>query len=315
MSSKITQEKYDLVKIERIKHFLESSAEKGKPKFYEIFVDNLKAVDKTDDPSQFDEYLVYMGEDTRMVKVLIYTSTENCPRNDKFIFTVTSPEQEKAEKRRQELSGIELQEKIESVVRQEREKINTELLKTELEQVKEELEEANRYIGQLEKQLEESKSSKSVAKENLGEVISIALEGLVRRNTHLLSGIPLVGQGLAGVVEKDNRRLEEQVRSHASSIEQGQATFRKTTFESNSHPLKSFLSKEEQETLEYFNELKRTFSETELLQVLEIIGMLSSCKENINSVLDLLSDNEKEVENRENKEQDVDENDEEIPNL
>lgn len=45
MSSKITQEKYDLVKIERLKHFLESAHEKGKPKFYEIFVDNLKAVD------------------------------------------------------------------------------------------------------------------------------------------------------------------------------------------------------------------------------------------------------------------------------
>src|SRR5689334_10945369 len=99
MSSKITQEKYDLVKIERLKHYLESSQEKGKPKFYEIFVDNLKAVDKTSDPDQFDEYLVYMSEDTRMVKVLIYTSTENCPRNDKFLFIVTSPENEREEKR------------------------------------------------------------------------------------------------------------------------------------------------------------------------------------------------------------------------
>ena len=122
MSSKITQEKYDLVKIERLKHYLESSHEKGKPKFYEIFVDNLKAVDKTSDPEQFDEYLVYMSEDTMMVKVLIYTSTENCPRNDKFLFTVTSPEREREEKRKQELSGIEIEEKIHSVVQQERDR-------------------------------------------------------------------------------------------------------------------------------------------------------------------------------------------------
>ena len=84
MSSKITQEKYDLVKIERLKHYLESAAEKGRPKFYEVYVDNLKAVDKTCDPEAFDEYLVYMGEDTRMVKVLIYTSTESCPVTTSF---------------------------------------------------------------------------------------------------------------------------------------------------------------------------------------------------------------------------------------
>jgi hypothetical protein len=139
MSSKITQEKYDLVKIERLKHFLESAAEKGRPKFYEVFVDNLKAVDKTSDPEAFDEYLVYMGDDTRMVKVLIYTSTESCPRNDKFLFTVTSPDKEREEKRRGELSGLEVEEKIHAVVQQEREKMATELLKKELQGIDEEI--------------------------------------------------------------------------------------------------------------------------------------------------------------------------------
>lgn len=205
MSSKITQEKYGLVKIERLKHFLESAAEKGRPKFYEVYVDNLKAVDKTSDPYAFDEYLVYMGEDTRMVKVLIYTSTENCPRNNKFIFTVNSPEKERDEKRRQELSGFEIEEKIQSVVQQEREKMNTELLKKELRETQEDLEEAEKYIENLEKQLVEAKDTKATAKQNFGEVVSLALESMIRRNSHLLNGIPLVGQGLAGVVEQTTK--------------------------------------------------------------------------------------------------------------
>jgi hypothetical protein len=92
----ITNEKYDPVRIERIRHFLESCEEKGKPKFYEIFVDNLKAVDKTDDTSCFDEYKVYMDDNTQMIKILIYTSTENCPRNEKFIFSVRNPKEEKS---------------------------------------------------------------------------------------------------------------------------------------------------------------------------------------------------------------------------
>jgi hypothetical protein len=94
--SKITTERYDPIRIERIRHYLESNTEKGKPKFYEIFVDNLKAVDKTDDIGCFDEYKMYMDENTQMIKILIYTSTENCPRNDKFIFSVHNAQEKKS---------------------------------------------------------------------------------------------------------------------------------------------------------------------------------------------------------------------------
>ncbi|RYF87199.1 MAG: hypothetical protein EON98_01275 [Chitinophagaceae bacterium] len=289
MSSKITQEKYDLVKIERLKHFLESATEKGRPKFYEVFVDNLKAVDKTADPEAFDEYLVYMSEDTRMVKVLIYTSTENCPRNDKFIFTVTSPEKERDEKRRQELSGFEIEEKIQSVVQQEREKMSTELLKKELQETKEELEEAETYIEGLEKQLVEAKNTKVSAKENFGEVVSLALESIVRRNTHLLSGIPMIGQGLAGVVEQDNKRLEETALNSPKAVEERNVTFKRVSNEDEGQPTsKRSLSKEDQETLTYFQSLRQAFSESELLQVLDIISSLSQNKENIETVVDLL---------------------------
>lgn len=101
--SKITTEKYDPVRIERIRHYLESCTEKGKPKFYEIFVDNLKAVEKTDDTTCFDEYKMYIDDNTQMVKILIYTSTENCPRNDKFIFSLHNP---KEEKRQEQLMAL-----------------------------------------------------------------------------------------------------------------------------------------------------------------------------------------------------------------
>jgi hypothetical protein len=297
MSSKITQEKYDLVKIERLKHFLESATEKGRPKFYEVFVDNLKAVDKTSDPEAFDEYLVYMSDDTRMVKVLIYTSTENCPRNDKFIFTVTSQEKERDDKRRQELSGFEIEEKIQSVVQQEREKMNTELLKKELQEIKEELEEAETYIEDLEKKLVEAKNTKVSAKENFGEVVSLALESIVRRNTHLLSGIPMIGQGLAGVVEQDNKRLEDTALNSASAIQERNVTFKRVVNDDEDKAsAKSTISKEDGETLDYFKTLREAFSGEEMVQVLQIIGVLSYQKESIPSVLELLKDEKGEDE-------------------
>ena len=297
MSSKITQEKYDLVKIERLKHFLESAHEKGKPKFYEIFVDNLKAVDKTCDPEAFDEYLVYMGEDTRMVKVLIYTSTENCPRNDKFIYTVSPQDKEWEDRRRQELSGIEMEERMQSALTQERERLQTELLKKELQETKEELEEAESYIEALEKKLEEAKSTKAVQKESLGEVVSLALESMIRRNTHLLNGIPFVGGGLAGVVEEDNRRLEDRDLHSPSAIEERNVTFKRVVIDEENKPSsKSTLCKEDQETLGYFKTLRETFSGEEMMQVLEIISVLSYQKESIASVLELLKEEEDEEE-------------------
>lgn len=295
MSSKITQEKYDLVKIERLKHYLESAAEKGRPKFYEVFVDNLKAVDKTSDPEAFDEYQVYMGEDTRMVKVLIYTSTEACPRNDKFIFTVTSPEKEREEKRRGELSGIEVEEKIHAVVQQERQKMATELLKKELLETKEELEEAESYIDELEKKLAEAKSTKAVQKESLGEVVSLALESMIRRNSHLLSGIPLVGQGLAGVVEQDNKRLEG-VSQTPSLGEEAKVSFKRVCSDEPATSTES-VSEEDKQTLDYFQSVRQAFTEPELIQVLEIIAVLSNQKESISSVLELLKEEGEEETN------------------
>lgn len=292
MSSKITQEKYDLVKIERLKHYLESAHEKGRPKFYEVFVDNLKAVDKTSDPDAFDEYLVYMGEDTRMVKVLIYTSTEVCPRNDKFLFTLTPQDKEKEEKRRGELSGIEIEEKIHSVVQQERDKMNTELLKKEIERLEADLEETEQYVEELEKKLEETKNTKATAKENLGEVVSLALESIVRRNTHLLSGIPMIGQGLAGVVEQDNKRLEESALNSLSAIEERNLTFKRVVGDDEKTASKDTISKEDQETLAYFQSLREAFTEGELLKVLDIISALSQDKESIATVLELLGEEE-----------------------
>ncbi|MBD0287452.1 MAG: hypothetical protein ICV79_18820, partial [Flavisolibacter sp.] len=70
-----------------------------------------------------------------------------------------------------------------AIALQEREKMQTELLRKDLEKMREELEDAESYIEQLEKKLEETRNSKVTAKENLGEVVSMALESMLRRNT------------------------------------------------------------------------------------------------------------------------------------
>ena len=103
--------------------------------------------------------------------------------------------------------------------------------------------------------LEGEKSKKISIKDNWGEVFSLALEGMVRRNTHLLNGIPLIGQGLAGVVEQDNKRIEDKVENAESKVEERHVTFQKVNKNES-----SLLNEEEKKLITYYNKLQQTFT-------------------------------------------------------
>ena len=49
----ITHDNYDQLKIDKLRHYLEDMGSKGHAKPYEIFVDSLKVVPKTEDPERF----------------------------------------------------------------------------------------------------------------------------------------------------------------------------------------------------------------------------------------------------------------------
>ena len=68
----ITHDNYDQLKIDKLKHYLEDMTAKGHAKPYEIFVDSLKVVPKTEDPKEFDNYEYYMNDDTEKIRIQIY---------------------------------------------------------------------------------------------------------------------------------------------------------------------------------------------------------------------------------------------------
>ena len=150
----VTNDKYDQLKIDKLKHFLEDMASKGQAKPYEIFVDNLKVVPKTEDPKDFDSYEFYMNEDTEKIRILIYNSNLS-PRNDQYCFYVQQNKQEKSANGLGDLDGI-IQEKLNA--RDKEYELNR--LKVELEEAKQQLEEAEEYADKLEQQLEDAKSNK-----------------------------------------------------------------------------------------------------------------------------------------------------------
>ena len=90
----ITHDNYDQLKIDKLKHYLEDMTAKGHAKPYEIFVDSLKVVPKTEDPKEFDNYEYYMNDDTEKIRIQIYNSNLS-PRNDQYCFYVKQHKQDK----------------------------------------------------------------------------------------------------------------------------------------------------------------------------------------------------------------------------
>lgn len=263
----VTNDKYDQLKIDKLKHFLEDMAGKGHARPYEIFVDSLKVVPKTEDISDFDNYEYYMNEDTEKIRILIYNSTAT-PRNDQYCFYVQQNKGEKPLNGLGDIDGI-IQEKL--TARDKEYELTR--LQTELEETKKQLEEAEDYAEELEKELEVSKSNKyKLGKLDLVELGGVVLENLAVRNSPALEKI-----GLGGLLGANQNQLVE------SKPEETEASFQK----------KSEAGRElKPEFFQYIPVLKQldaAFEKPELELVMQILGKFSEEPEQLSTVADLLN--------------------------
>jgi hypothetical protein len=255
----VTNDVYDQLKIDKLKHFLEAQAERGQAKPFEIFVDNLKVVAKTEDPKDFDSYEFYMNEDTEKIRILIYNSNLS-PRNDQYCYTVQKNiGGSKSLNGLGEIEGI-IQEKL--AARDREHEMNK--LREELEATKQELEETEEYAEKLEKEIEYMKENKfKLGNINIGELASVALEGIVRRNPQILTKLP-GGETLAGIIEQDNRD-KEKLLSQPSQPEP-QVTFQKETAPD--------ITEEEKRHLAYLRKLEQTFTREQAEMFNAVIGAM-----------------------------------------
>jgi hypothetical protein len=217
----VTNDNYDQLKIDKLKHYLETQAEKGQAKPFEIFVDNLKVVAKTEDPKDFDSYEFYMNEDTEKVRILIYNSNLT-PRNDQYCFMVQKNKIDKPLNGLGEIENI-VQEKLAARDRE----YEMSRLREELETTKEELLETEEYAEKLQKEIDYIKENKfKLGNINIGELASVAMEGMIRRNPQFLTNLP-GGEALAGIIEQDNKEQENRIGHQQATTPEPAATFQK----------------------------------------------------------------------------------------
>lgn len=285
----IINETFSQPKINRLKSFLLRAAEKGNAKYYEIFVDSLKVIEKTNDHEEFEVYEDFVNADTKEISVLIY-NTPNSPRNDKYNFSLIEPKKEEEKDKEEEkgLSGAEVQKIVSDSMEQQRKDDLIKSLQKEKEALEKQVGEAESYIGQLQDLLEKEKDNKyKLGKINVGELASVALEGFVRRNTKMLAAVP-GAEALAGIIEADNNEREKAAKE-APKEEESEVSFKKKGGE-------TALSEEEKECYEVLKFLQNHFSKIEMRQAGHILNTLAADKSLIAEVLTTLENIAKKIE-------------------
>lgn len=279
----ITSETYDQLKIDKLKLYLQTQADRNAARYYEIYVDNLKAVHKTNDIQEFDSYEDYMTEDTDRIRILVYSTNAQSPRNDQYVYRMKKHEEQKTVVQQQGLSGIEIESRMEEKLQTHRERWEHEALVKELEQTKQQLRESEEYAEKLAAELQEYRSKKlHWGNVNLGELASVVVEGIVRRNPQMVAKLP-GGEALAGIIEQDNKE-----RGTTTPTQETEVSFKKKSDTPE-------LSDEEKGYLNFMRGIAESFDDEEIVILTQVITKLEEDTTQLKPVAELLNINVTEV--------------------
>jgi len=278
----ITSETYDQLKIDKLKLYLQTQADKGASRFYEIYVDNLKAVHKTNDIQEFDSYEDYMTEDTERIRILVYSTNSSSPRNDQYVYRMKKQEEQKVIPQ-QSLSGVEIENRLEEKLQTHRERWEHEALLKELEQTKQQLKESEEYTEKLEAELNVFRNKKlHWGNVNLGELASVVVEGIVRRNPQMVAKLP-GGEALAGIIEDDNK---ERANLSTAVSEGTKVSFK---MKNDDEKEKGTLSEEEKGYLNFMRGIADSFEDEEIIILTHVINKLEEDTTQLKPVAELLN--------------------------
>lgn len=285
----VTNESYDQLKIDKLKLYLQTQAERNNPRYYEIFVDNLKAVHRTNDVADFDSFEDYMTEDTEKIRILIYSTNSTSPRNDQYTFRLKKTEEQK-QVLAPTLSGVEIESRMDEKLQTHRERWEHEALVKELEQTKLQLKESEEYAEKLEAELNVFRNKKlHWGNVNLGELASVVVEGIVRRNPQMVAKLP-GGETLAGIIEDDNKER--------ANITTAVSDGTKVSFKMKSdgdEKEKVSLSEEERGYLNFMRGIADSFEDEEIIILTQVINKLEEDTTQLKPVAELLNIDIKEV--------------------
>lgn len=268
---------YSAERMNLLKQTLINSTEVGKPQDYEIRVDDMKVVPRTNDVDQFDNHEDFVLDETKKVIVLIYDGASR--RNTRHTFHFKDERKPNA-KDENVLNGTEVEKLVTDTLEQKERQWKYDLLEKENAQLRQEVKEADEAYDKALQVIEELKGKRKLEDVQWGELLGIAGEAILRRNTHMLAKVPGM-QGLAGFIEQDNQSQEKQLPEPEPEPE-AKATFAKAKpkGESGEEGMKddavksTAISEEEKNRLDFLRHLQDRLNAEELQRVVALLSLL-----------------------------------------
>ena len=173
----LAKEMYSANRVNLIYQLLKNEADNGTPKEYDVKVDELKVVSRTNDPERFYSHEEFVLPETRNITINIYDSKSH--RCTRYILLLREEEPSK-----QELSGIE--KSINTKMLQERKKWEYDQLKKEYDDLKEQLDESEEYADALKTKIDQVLQVRSLMR--MSKILRKHCIRFLNRNTSIELG-------------------------------------------------------------------------------------------------------------------------------
>ncbi len=191
---------YNSQRLDFIKQLLTNSVENSKaPQDYEIRVDGMRVVPRTNNPELFDNYEDFITEQTRSVLVMLYEGVSR--KNTKYLFHLKEEDMPKAQEKG--LGETEVEKMISQRLEQQEQKWKQEQMEKELKELKEEQKQNEKDFEKIIAHNKKLEGERSLEDMQWGKIIGMAGDTLLKSNTKFLAKIPGMS-GLAGIIEADN---------------------------------------------------------------------------------------------------------------
>lgn len=276
---------YSEERVGLLKQLLLNSKESGKPKDYEIKVDGMKVVSRTNDTEQFDSHEDFITESTQSVTILVYDGASR--NNTKHIFSLKEEPVRKEEKAppAPTLSGAEIEKRVSAEVEEKVKQVKRELKYEQTQEENKELKEENAGLYEVIEKWKERyaklEKKRGMESYNFGKIAGGVVDTLAKKNAHVIAQIP----GLEGLPDLLAQAEGEEPESH----EESEASFSK---KSKGEQAQAKLSPEQKEHLRILGDMEAELGRAQLREVMQIFDLLREKPEAICPVITFIEDYE-----------------------
>lgn len=252
---------YSKEAIEQIHRSLLQHKDQGEPKEYTVLVDALEVIARTADPAYIEMYGNFITDESEQLTVKLWQGSSN--RFQTFTYRLKPGAQVEANQSGT-LDGLDMDARISERLDRERTKWKLEQYEKQVEELEAEVAEKTEAIEELEEALADMLDKKpTIAGMDLGQVAGAALEGLIRRNPHIIAKLP-GGEALAGIIEEDNAQTP-----NAPPPDQGEASVKMKEKNAGDSAVEA-----DDRLLQFAQELRNSFDEEELQSISQILAIL-----------------------------------------